>query len=994
MKKNIVFVICLFTVATTMAQIGDDAELKQRLQGKTKFYEIKNTVVDFLNTKLSRLSNADSVKKKNLGRQAKFWNRYFYESESRLNPNGEVGNATAKIVDYLSTSQAALSTEATSGSWAHIGPNNVSSGIGRINRIAFDPTNPFIAYAGSAGGGLYKTTNDGSSWQNIGSFIPSLGVSGIVVSHADAQTIYALTGDGDAFASRGFTFNFGYIRYSVGVLKSTDGGQTWNRTASFPGLETARYVGFELAQDPINANTLIAATSRGLYKTTNGGSSWTVCTTTHGQNVRVFDVKYKPGSSTEIYCTYLTNGNDENSCQFARSANGGLTFQTTGITYSTPIDNADRIVIGVTPANASVVYILCGPGYVLQGNTSNNTFEGLYRSTNSGTSFTRRSNSPDILAYEDILQSFKNQSKYDLALAVSPSNENIIVAGGLVAWRSNNGGSSWTEIVDYFEDLDNSNYIHPDIHQLSYNPLGGKLYACTDGGVALSSDNGDNWTRRFNGLSCSQFYHFEPSNEDGDIWGGTQDNGIMIRQGATSTFYEFDGGDGYDVLTDKGPAGNNDDKYWVINTKIWADGVVDVNVTPSQIDVENTDNFFPNLAMSPTNEDVIYAGYPDLYVSYSRGDKWGRIAIPGAGQLYVPGNWCISTCRTNRRRVYSAGKSGTDQGIYRIDNLDDILPDAVTSLSSALLAAGYPSTETKITDIAVSSNTSNRLWVTVGGYNDAVKVFYSNDAGATFINLSGTLPNLPVHTIVADGSDNVYIGTDIGVYYKGASDADWTPFYNGLPRVAVSELKFGGTVSGVTYLYAATYGRGIWISEIFSNCSSTADINQNLTGQRFFQAGDITSNSSVQGGAGTNVFFRAATSVTLYPEFIVNPGTELTAYIGPCNSGPAPYRTASGVDSSLNVIQNIESARQYGFVHDAVVNRITVKAVFNIFNAGDYSVRIYDADTGRYLSILAVTFATGINNIDIPLKPDWGKNLRIDLFKDDMLVHYTDFEKN
>ncbi len=98
------------------------------------------------------------------------------------------------------------------------------------------------------------------------------------------------------------------------------------------------------------------------------------------------------------------------------------------------------------------------------------------------------------------------------------------------------------------------------------------------------------------------------------------------------------------------------------------------------------------------------------------------------------------------------------------------------------------------------------------------------------------------------------------------------------------------------------------------------------------------------------------------------------------------------VDGSLDVIQNIESARQYGFVHDAVVNQITIKAVLKIFNAGDNSVRIYDADAGRYLSILAVSFATGMSNIDIPLKSDWGKSLRVDLFKGDMLVHYTDFE--
>ncbi len=142
------------------------------------------------------------------------------------------------------------------------------------------------------------------------------------------------------------------------------------------------------------------------------------------------------------------------------------------------------------------------------------------------------------------------------------------------------------------------------------------------------------------------------------------------------------------------------------------------------------------------------------------------------------------------------------------------------------------------------------------------------------------------------------------------------------------------------------------------------------------------------------MFYRAATSVTLYPEFIVNPGTEFTGYIGPCNSGAAPYKTANGSDSIIKVVRNIKSARQYGFVHDAVINGLTVKGVFNIFSEGDYSVRIYDAGSGRYLSILPVKLTAGINNINIPLQPEWGKYLRIALFKSDMLVHYTDFEKN
>lgn len=991
MKKITVLIVCLCVAGGAMAQASYEAVLNQRLQGKTKFYDIKNTVEAYFDEQLSRLAPGDSLTRKGLGKQAKRWNRYFYESESRLNASGEIENAAAKIVDYLSTGEAAQFTQSSSGSWSHVGPTNVSSGIGRINRIAFDHTNPNMAYAGSAAGGMYKTTNNGSSWQNLGSFIPSLGVSGIVVSHNNAQIVYALTGDGDGYAGNGFNRKFGYIRYSVGVLKSNDGGQSWYRTAAFPGLENSRYVGYQLAQDPNDAATLIAATSRGLFKTTNGGISWTGCQTTNGYDVMVYDIKYKPGSSSIVYCTYRTDGSETNSCSFARSDNGGTYFLTSGITYSNAIDNASRITIGVTPANANYVYLLCGPGYVTPESDANDTFKGLYRSTNSGLNFTRRSNSPDILAYQDVINQFGNQSLYDLALAVSPSNANLIVAGGLVVWSSTNGGTDWSEIVDYFQDIDNSNYIHPDVHQLAFNPLSGTLYACTDGGVSLSSDNGTYWSRRFNGLDCTQFYHFEPSNEDGNAWGGAQDNGILIKEDNSSAFSHFEGGDGYDVLTDKAPAGNNNDQYWVTNQYIYADGAADINITPSDI-TSSSANFFPSLAMSPTNEDVLYAGYRDLRVSYSRGDNWAKIAIPGPGTLYVPGNWCVATCRTNRKRVYSAGKSSSDQGLYRVDNLDDVVPDAVTNLSTALMAVGYPNTDTKITDIVVSTKTSARLWLTVGGFTDGAKVFYSNDAGASFTNISKSLPNLPANAIEVDADDNVYVGTDIGVYYKGVNDADWTPFYNGLPRVPVSELKLAGTISGNVNLFASTYGRGIWVSDIFSNCPTTQVINQNLTGPKFYQAGGITSTASVQGGAGTNVFFRAATSVTLFPDFIVTPASEFVAYIGPCNTGPVPLRTAT-IDSIINVITDIAMARKYGFVHDAVADALSVRGSFNIFTPAAYTVRIYDDAAGSYVAEIPVNFMKGTNTVNIPLEKNWGKYLRMDLFSGNTLVHYHDFEK-
>ncbi len=697
---------------------------------------------------------------------------------------------------------------------------DVEEGIGRINRIAFDPSTAPTIYAGSSGGGLFKTTNSGISWSNVASFLPSLGISGIVV--VNSNTIYILTGDGDAQSAGGLTFKSGYIRYSVGVLKTTDGGTTWQSTAPFPGLANEQYSGMQLTRDPNNTNILLAATTHGLFRTTNGGASWALCnianSTITDDNVMVYDVKFAPGSSSNVYCS-IRNGDSTTAGRFLRSTNGGVSFPFTNtVTFAACFTSIQRIGIGVTPDNPSKVYLLAGPG-----SPSGNTFKGLWMSSDNGVNFTRQSNSPNVLGRLDT-NDYPEQNMYDLAVAISPTNENVVVAAGLVIFKSTTAGVIFGQETPYH----GSASIHPDVHELVYNTANGKLYAGTDGGVSVSSDNGSTWSKLFSGLSCSQFYHFSYADDNGNIWGGTQDNGVLRKNGAASTFNRYSGGDGYDVLTDLPPAGNQDDKYYSVNEKVYADAIIDEDITPP-----GANNFFANLAMSPINEDVIFAGYEQLYVSYSRGSNWAGIETSDVPHRPIAGNWCINTCPTNRKRIYTAG----DNGLWRVDNLDDPIADITTYLTHNLESAGYPTSNPKITDIAVSSNTSARLWVTVGGYTDSAKVFYSNNSGSNWTNISRSLPNLPVNTVAADDNDNLYIGTDIGVYYKGVNDADWTPFYNGLPRVAVSEIEYYNGLSSNNIIYASTYGRGIWQSAKFSACPSDLDINQNQVGQKFYQAG-------------------------------------------------------------------------------------------------------------------------------------------------------------
>ena len=973
MKSSILFLLMICCTASGIAQIGENAELQNLLQNKTTFKEIKTTVEGFYRQKLSVLAPSDSSLRKKISRERKFWNRYLYEAESHLLPDGRIADAGSKTLDAIDNGAIPNNNfiESVGGNWSLIGPTSATEGVGRINRIAFEPGSTSVIYAGSSGGGLFRSTNAGITWSNVNSFLPSLGISGIVV--INSNTIYILTGDGDARSSGGFTFQSGYIRYSAGVLKSTDGGSSWQRTADFPGI-TGNYCGMNLVTDPNNSNILLAATTEGLYRTTNGGASWSLCdiglSGPSDDPVMVYDVKFAPGSSSLAYCT-IRNGNSINDGRFLRSVDGGVSFGfNNSVVFNSTFSGIERIGIAVTSATPGNVYLFAGPG-----NPGAGTFKGLWLSTDHGANFDLQSSTPNILGSAGVNI---DQNLYDLCIAVSPTNDKVIICGGLVIFKSTNTGVYFTQQTAYF-----GGGTHPDIHALEYNPANGYLYAGTDGGVAYSTNNGSSWSRIYSGLSCTQFYHFAIQDDGGDVWGGAQDNGILIKNGSTSSFSTYAGGDGYDVLTDVAPAGNQDDKYYSINEKIFADATIDEEITPP-----GSNNFFANLAMNPTDEDVIYAGYEELYVSTNRGDDWTEIKRSTIPHYSIGGNWCISSCPTNNTRLYSAG----DDGLWRIDNLNSPAANTTTYLSTALEAAGYDGVQ-KITDIFVSENTSNRVWVTIGGYHANDKVFYTNNGGDTWTNISNGLPNLPVNSVVADGNDNVYIGTDMAVYYRGSSHNSWSPFYNNFPRVAVSELELTQPIAGSYFVYASTFGRGIWVSENFTECPSTIDINSNQQGQKFYQAGtEITSNAAVIGGATTDVAFRAGESLTLYDGFVVNPGVVFRAYIGSCNSGAALVRTANG-DSIINFTNNIKGAKKYGIVHDVVHNGLNTEATFNIFNAGNYIIRIYDVNAKTYVSDLKLNFLNGRNKVVIPLNEDWGKFLRIDLFKEDMLLHCHDFEK-
>ncbi|MBA3705340.1 MAG: glycosyl hydrolase, partial [Bacteroidetes bacterium] len=345
------------------------------------------------------------------------YKRWEWFTEQRVYPSGDRSMISKSLYDVKQKLFTASSNRlASAGNWTLLGPNTtfpVGSGAGRINCIAIHPTNSNIIFVGAASGGLWKTTDGGSTWSTNTDNFAVLGITDIAIDPVNPNIMYIATGDGEHSDN-----------YSVGVLKSTDGGNTWNITSlSFSIIQNNQM--YRLAINPANPNMIYAGSSLGLYLSKDAGATWVKTLNVAG----VKNIEFKPQHSNVVYAVSSTG--------FYRSLNAGLSF--TKITSGLPSTSAvNRLAIAVTPADSNYVYVLAGQSSI-------SGFYGLYRSTNGGTSFTLQSNKPNILGWvSNGSDSTKGgQSWYTLTIAASPTNKNEIVTGGVNIWHSSNGGVSW-----------------------------------------------------------------------------------------------------------------------------------------------------------------------------------------------------------------------------------------------------------------------------------------------------------------------------------------------------------------------------------------------------------------------------------------------------------------------------------------------------------------------------------------------------------------------
>ncbi len=738
----------------------------------------------------------------------KQFKRWEYYMESQIDPTtGKFPNTTAEaqVKKFYNGSLP----KSSAGNWMPMGPNSSEggyAGVGRINSIAFHHTDNNTYWVGTPGGGIWKTDNNGVTWTCLANNNAVLGVSDIVIpsDYQTSNTIYIATGDRDAWDN-----------ISVGVLKSTDGGLTWNSTGlSF--LPSEQKMVNRLLIDPTNNNILIAATSAGVYKTTDAGANWTKLAT------KVFiDLEYQPGNFNRLY-----GSNESGDIYYS---DGGTTW-TSGVTTTAGY----RTELAVSPNQPTWVYAIMA--------ASDNSLYGIYKSTDSGTSYSNifAGTTTNLLGWDADGHDAGGQGFYDLVLTANPADANMLFVGGVNKWKSTNGGTSWALSSHWNGSGTTAQIIHADHHEIKYRS-DGSLFNCNDGGLYMSSDNGVTWVEKGEGIINSQIYKLSNATTSStEIITGLQDNGSKLF--ANGTWSDVKGGDGMECLID----------YSDINIQYatYVEGQIDrttdhwsssINISAKITGGQPVGAWVTPYIIDPNTASTIYAGYADVWKSTNRGDAWTKISTMATADKLRS----MAIAPSNNQVLYVADRTK----IWKTTNGGSAWAD----VRSNLPATGY------ITYIAIKANDPNTVWVTISGYTNG-GVYESTNAGVAWTRISTGLPTIPCNAIVQNKlnttTTELYVGTDFGVYFKNGAN-NWILFSNGLPNVKIGEIEIWyGADAKTSKLRAATYGRGLWESDLYylstnmsyTSCTTTqtniSDLGRNTINQQIIGIQIVTNGAN------------------------------------------------------------------------------------------------------------------------------------------------------
>ena len=753
------------------------------------------------------IAKAADTKPDHPGEAASFRERQRWGSDGKADPMGLSNAIAAREAMMVAVSTAPQDTMKSSvdpqdaginsAAWTTIGPGNIG---GRIRSLATVPGSPLMLFAGSVGGGIWKTIDGGASWSPLTSFGATLSVSSIVINPLDSSVMYAATGEGfyTSDAIRG-----------AGIYKTVNGGSSWFQlTAASPSASLDWQYVNRLSMHPTNPLILLAATNAGVYRTSNGGTSWTKVSL-----ARVLDVKFDPSNPTRAVA-----GRDDGNVE--RSTDTGATFATV-LVPATATDPASLSWGRVEIAWARTT----GRLYASVQTQGTATSDGrIYSSVDGGTTWTARA-TPFHLA---------GQGWYANAIWVDPTDEKLLLIGGLDNHRSTDGGLTFSKVsMWYCTPLQAHADNHVIVESSDFNAATARMvYWGNDGGVykAASVDalqvqtdpntcNAAGWTNLNNGLSITQFYSVGATSAgSGAVYGGAQDNGSLKWSGTGTNWTTVFGGDGGGSAVDPGDANFLYGEYVYLNLHRSTNGT-QANPSAAFIyngitdTINNEANFTAPFVLDPNNSSRLYGGAKQLWVSNNVKDPTPVWAIARAQAANRNASATTDPYYTYISAVAVAPGSANIMYVGHNDGrvFKTINATATTPTWTELTCASpvYPVYFRHVLRLLVEPTNANIVYAGHGGYDTAnLWKLDSTTATTTCASVGSGLPPSPVRAIARHPTATtwLYAGTEVGLFASQDLGATWKTATDGPANVSVEDMAWQ---NGNT-LIAATHGRGMF----------------------------------------------------------------------------------------------------------------------------------------------------------------------------------------